>query len=317
MRPGDFISVIICTHQPDLGRLQRVLQALDMQTLPKNQWECLLVDNASAPPLAEQIAPNWPSHLRVIPEPELGLTPARLRGIKEAMGDVLVFIDDDCLPKPSYLSTVRQIFTEHPFLGVVGGYGKAEYETPPPDWMPTSIRHYHLDMQHPPPGHALIYARIQGQFGHWFPVGAGLAIRKQAATSYADQIQSDPVARHFDRAGKSLIGSGDHDMSICTINQGYAVGKHRDLQFIHIVPSFRLQLPYMLRLLYMSNYSTTRLLIHRGWMQPAPAALAGPLQKMKRWIVNRWPRSPLAQCRHALQRGRTDALAGYPPSFDY
>ncbi|NLB66491.1 MAG: glycosyltransferase family 2 protein [Lentisphaerae bacterium] len=308
------LSVIICSHQPDIPRLRRVLDALSRQTLPQAQWECLLIDNASAPPLAPQFTAAWHPHFRVISESTLGLTPARLRGIAEARGEILVFVDDDCLLAPNYLETARQTFADHPFLGTLGGYGTAEYETPPPAWMPASIRQYHLDNQTPRTGHPLFYARIQGRMGAWFPIGAGLAIRQDAANAYRTQLQNDPIARGFDRSGKSLTGSGDLDMTITAINHGYAAGKHRDLQFTHIVPSFRLELPYMLRLLYMSNYSTTRLLIHRGWQQPVPTPPPGALRKLKRWLINHWPRSPLAQCRHALKRGRIDALASLPPS---
>ena len=41
-------SVIVCTHNPRLIYLRRVLEALRSQTLPLEQWELLLIDNASS-----------------------------------------------------------------------------------------------------------------------------------------------------------------------------------------------------------------------------------------------------------------------------
>lgn len=41
------LSVIICTHNSRTNYMRRVLDALDAQTLPKEQWELLLIDNAS------------------------------------------------------------------------------------------------------------------------------------------------------------------------------------------------------------------------------------------------------------------------------
>ena len=40
---------------------------------------------------------------------DLGLTPARLRGIRESIGDVVVFVDDDNILAANYLTTVKQI----------------------------------------------------------------------------------------------------------------------------------------------------------------------------------------------------------------
>ena len=41
------LSVIICTHNPRLDYLRRTFDALKLQTLDRDQWELLLIDNAS------------------------------------------------------------------------------------------------------------------------------------------------------------------------------------------------------------------------------------------------------------------------------
>ena len=45
------ISVIICAHNPRPDSLRRVLDSLAAQTLSKERWELLIVDNASEDPL--------------------------------------------------------------------------------------------------------------------------------------------------------------------------------------------------------------------------------------------------------------------------
>ncbi len=45
------LSVIIPTHNPDPGRLGRVLAGLRDQSLDGVEWETVIVDNASAAPL--------------------------------------------------------------------------------------------------------------------------------------------------------------------------------------------------------------------------------------------------------------------------
>src|SRR5688572_6616303 len=88
-------TVVICTHNPREDYLRECLNALKEQSLPKSEWELVVVDNCSDKPLAESIDLSWHRYARLIREETLGLTPARLRGIREAAGDLLVFVDDD------------------------------------------------------------------------------------------------------------------------------------------------------------------------------------------------------------------------------
>jgi len=101
------ISVVICTHNPRPAYLRRVLQALRNQVLPLNQWELHLIDNASQ----EELEPgtwdlSWHPHGRLLREEDIGLSNARMRGMREAGADLLVFVDDDNVLDPSYLSEV-------------------------------------------------------------------------------------------------------------------------------------------------------------------------------------------------------------------
>ncbi|MCB9165602.1 MAG: glycosyltransferase, partial [Flavobacteriales bacterium] len=41
------LAVVICTHDPQLDQLERTLDSLRGQDLPMEQWELLVVDNAS------------------------------------------------------------------------------------------------------------------------------------------------------------------------------------------------------------------------------------------------------------------------------
>src|SRR5690606_10736197 len=111
------VTVIICTHQPDRDRLTRTLGGLAIQSFPSDEWETLLVDNASTPALQLASLPNArPANLRIVPESQLGLTAARRCGLRAARGEFCVLVDDDNVLAPDYLATVHQIFAEHPRL---------------------------------------------------------------------------------------------------------------------------------------------------------------------------------------------------------
>src|SRR4051812_20424680 len=109
------VSVIICAHAPDAGRLRRTLDGLRTQTLPADQWETLLVDNASAPPIEQtDFAETAPANIRLVREPKLGLTFARCRGFTDARAPLCVLVDDDNVLAPDYLAQVTRLFGLHP-----------------------------------------------------------------------------------------------------------------------------------------------------------------------------------------------------------
>src|SRR6516225_11290929 len=111
------LSVAICTHNPRLEYLSRTLDALRMQTLPMAEWELLLIDNASRSSVAASVSLTWHPNARHVKEEVLGLTPARLRGIQETQGQLLVFVDDDSILDSFYLETALRIGECRPDLG--------------------------------------------------------------------------------------------------------------------------------------------------------------------------------------------------------
>ena len=114
MRVG--CSVVICTRNPRLNYVSRVLTALREQTLPVSEWELLVVDNGSENPPQDLVDLSWHPTSRVVYEPEPGLTPARLRAIAEVQGELITFVDDDNVLDPSYLSECILIGQQFPHL---------------------------------------------------------------------------------------------------------------------------------------------------------------------------------------------------------
>src|ERR1700693_2808936 len=89
------LSVIICTHNPRPEYFAKCIKALQTQTLSLDKWELLLIDNASDSAKAPRPDLAWHPRARLVCELRLGLTPARLRSIHEAISGLLVFVDDD------------------------------------------------------------------------------------------------------------------------------------------------------------------------------------------------------------------------------
>jgi glycosyltransferase involved in cell wall biosynthesis len=235
-------SVIICTHNPRPDYLRRVLDALKAQTLPKEQWELLLIDNASKEPLGKNWDLSWHPHARHIREDELGLTPARLRGIKESTGELLIFVDDDNLLAAGYLEQAIRIAGEFPQIGAFGGSIKGEFEIAPPDWIEPYLEGLavcELDRD---------YWSNSGGWSKSSPYGAGLCVRHNIAEDYAQKVSSSGLRRLLDRSGTGMGAGGDGDLAWCAIDLGMGIGRFAALKVLHLIPERRLTKDYIIRL---------------------------------------------------------------------
>jgi glycosyltransferase involved in cell wall biosynthesis len=237
------ISVILCTHNPRKDYLRRVLEALRAQTLPAEQWELIVVDNASERPLVEDWDLSWHPKARHIREEELGLTSARFRGIAEAKGELLVFVDDDNVVDKDYLRAALDVGRDYPFLGAWGGAIRGEFEAEPEPWLQPLLG-YLLVREFPSP----VWSNNPGDWRAQ-PCGAGLCVRRCVATAYAKQLGVSPARRRLDRIGSKLSSCGDSDLiqTSCDIGQGF--GNFPELRLTHLIPRSRVQPKYLIRLM--------------------------------------------------------------------
>jgi glycosyltransferase involved in cell wall biosynthesis len=86
---------------------------------PSNLLEIIVVDNASSDCTSE-IASKY-AMVRVVPEPQKGITFARARGMGEARGDVLAFIDADVQIPDGWFERLNAAFTANPSLACYSG----------------------------------------------------------------------------------------------------------------------------------------------------------------------------------------------------
>lgn len=252
------LSVIICTHNPRRNYLDKVLSALQAQTLPVEQWELLLVDNASEQILSSEIDLSWHPQSRHIREEQLGLTPARLRGIREATAETLIFVDDDNVLDSEYLEIALRISKDYPFIGAWGGQIKGEFEVQPPEWTKPylpflAIREFQEDK----------WSNLLHQY-ETTPCGAGICVRKIVAEKYRDIVGTDLKRLGLDRQGKMLMSGGDSDLAFTACDIGLGTGQFKDLKVIHLIPANRLGEEYIVKLIEGMTYSHVILDSFRG-----------------------------------------------------
>src|SRR6185437_15921483 len=261
------LSVIICTHNPRADYFGRCLAALQAQTAPRSQWELVVVDNLSDEPLAGRLDLGWHAGARLVREEKLGLTPARLRGIREARGEVLVFVDDDNVLDPDYLATAARIAGERPFLGSWSGQCLPSFEQAPEAWTERywgtlCIRRFETE----------VWSNLP-RLPATMPAGAGLCARRAVARRYLELHDGGVRRFQLDRTGGSLISGGDNDLAACACDLGLGMGLMPELKLQHLIPPQRLTADYIERLVEGIEFSSAVLDASRGQAGPPRSRL--------------------------------------------
>lgn len=95
-----FISIIIPVYN-DSKRLYKCLNALEHQNYPQGLYEIIVIDNNSTENV-ELVTAQF-KHVKLDREATPGSYAARNKGIALAKGDILAFIDSDCIPVANWL----------------------------------------------------------------------------------------------------------------------------------------------------------------------------------------------------------------------
>ena len=244
------VSVIVCTHNPRRDYLRRTLDALHHQSLHTSRWELILVDNCSDPPLAPEVDLSWHQRGRHVREPRLGLTPARVRAIDEAVGDLLIFVDDDNVLDPDYLTLAVEIAGQYPFLGAFGaGCLTPEFETPPEANVRPFLPRLALRAS------ARATWSNNPNDGEACPYGAGLCVTRRTAKAFGRLLSELKTADVLGRRGARLTSNEDDLFTWAATAEGLGVGVFPGLKITHLINARRVSRTFILRLLKDSRFS--------------------------------------------------------------
>ncbi len=119
MNPYRFSIVIPTRNRPE--QLAECLLSLGRLDFDKEAFEIVVVDDGSSVPMEDRLG-----GMEALPEtrwiriPNSGPAAARNRGSRDARGDYLAFIDDDCVPPPDWLTNVARSAATYPEC-LIGG----------------------------------------------------------------------------------------------------------------------------------------------------------------------------------------------------
>lgn len=253
------ISAVVCTRNAR-RRIHETLVGLRHQSLDRAAYEVIVVDNASDDGSAEWLAARQAEFsFRLLREPEPGLCAARNRGVVEARGSIVFFIDDDAIAPAHHLEALARNFQE-PRADAVGGPVHGLWEASPPRWL--AARHWR--------GLSLVSYGARRRTLR-FPeilLGTNMAFRR----TLFEEIGLFNIG--LGRRGESLVGGEDREIQSRIAEAGGKVLYDPRCYVFHKVPRSRMTLAYFERRTRDEAYAHEMQRLMKGGAEPLQERLS-------------------------------------------
>ena len=172
--------------------LGRCLDALARQTLPRDSYQIIVVDNGSSD-TTRAIARSYMG-VELLEEPRPGSYIARNCGIERVQAPITAFTDADCEPAPDWLEQVLRAATANPGFGVLAGKIELFDEIAPE-------------------------REVFGDYERLFSFPQAHAARGNCAT--ANWASETALLRELGGFDAALKSGGDRQMALCIREAGY------------------------------------------------------------------------------------------------
>ena len=301
------VSIVVCCHN-SARLLPETLSHLAAQQFSALQPSCevIVVDNASTDDTAKVARECWPDDcpipLRIVLEPRLGLSNARLRGIAEAKYSIVSFVDDDNLVNNDWVEIVSSVMSEHSEVGACGGQVEAQCEVAQPHWFERFQNYYAVGQQADQEGD------ITDTRGYLW--GAGLCLRKKALERLVEDGFKFLLS---DRKGEALSSGGDAELCYALKLTGWRLWYEPQLRLRHFLTAPRLQWNYLRRISRGFGAATAGIDSYEMAFKEAPRTIVERLQRTWIWqtLATVWHllRQPVKLLQAALASREGDASA--------
>jgi glucosyl-dolichyl phosphate glucuronosyltransferase len=239
------LSIVVCTHD----RPRDLARCLDGLTALADSAEIIVVDSASNPSCASLVHSyqgKLPS-LRYVREDVPGLSRARNRGIAEARGKIVAFLDDDATPRAEWAGQLVAPFDADSSVGCVGGACVAAFEDDAqrPRWLSDRL------LQFSGVTRFGAQAREARSSSEW-PFGANIAFRVQALPA------DGPFAEELGRNADILLSGEESDLVERVQAAGWKIWLAPEAVVEHTVRAERCTSRYYWRRLWWAGVSRAR-----------------------------------------------------------
>ena len=237
------ISVIICTYNR-AEMLKETLNSWILVESAESNVELIIVDNNSTDhtqQVVESFQPACPSQLRYVCETNVGLSYARNRGIKEASGNIVAFVDDDVYFDKGWLNALLKVFNDNPEISCVGGKSLPKFDADKPDWITEDLLKIYGSTGSGDQDKLMVFPE--------HPFGLNMTFRK-TVFNQVDKFNTD-----LGRIRNSLLSNEEKDIFYRINNAGLKVFYASKAVLYHRIPADRMDKNWILKRLYWQGIS--------------------------------------------------------------
>lgn len=222
------LSVVVCTWNR-ADQLARMLERLGNVPVDSDvRWEVVVVNNNCTDHTADIVAANADRlPIRMVLEPEQGISHARNRGISESCGELLLWTDDDIIVGDEWLNAYARASRQLTDYDFFGGAVRPIFEGDPPAWL---SRHW-------PKVASAFAVRDFGDEAieltrNRLPFGANFAIRRRALDEHRFDGElgrkADSLAGGEETAMmNAILSSGGRGLWLPEAAVGHVIGRDR------------------------------------------------------------------------------------------
>lgn len=229
------ISCVVCSYNRE-KYIVDAIESLVNQTLEKHRYEILIIDNNSKDTTAELCKVLLEKYsdtvqIQYFLELQQGLSYARNRGIEEAKGELICYIDDDAIADPHFLKSIVDFFESHPKAGGVGGKIIPKYVDGVPDWINPFMEGLVSKVDYGP--------SVFEFNGRKYPIGCNMTYFK------ADLIEVGMFDPDLGRKGTNTDGGEEKDIFYKIKNLGRSIYYLPQATVQHVIEQHRLNYDYI------------------------------------------------------------------------
>ena len=251
------LTVCICSHNR-ARYVQDCLDGLRRQTVARDRFTVLLVDSASPPAAAAELRSLAAANdARLVRLDHIGVSLARNAGAWAARTRFIAYIDDDAIPATDWVAAILDAIAQPgrpPAL--IGGRILPKWETPLPDWWPTSLRGVLSIIEHQGRGEYRTPAVPKGLE----PYAANMVV------NVLSLLAAGGFGGAVGRYGSALLSDEEVQLAWTLQDAGYSVRYDSRIVVQHQIQARRMEPSWLLSRMYWQGASTV--LTRRLLQQP-------------------------------------------------
>lgn len=229
-------SLIICTYNRD-KYIYETLKRIATNTFPEKNYEIILVNNNSTDNTAQECLRFSQEFQKVnflyFIEQSQGLSFARNRGIQEAHGEYLIFLDDDSFIKHNYLEHLYNDLKNYP-AAAFGGKITPLYENQEtPAWISKWSYSWVSGLNKG--------SKTQLFTGNSFPIGANMGFHRNC-------FQYTTFNTKLGRNKGNMLAGEEKDIFNLLKSKGLKIYYFPDIEVLHVIPPQRTTYSYIRKL---------------------------------------------------------------------